>query len=62
MASRLRQSADAFAPAGHMVPSRVERLTTERWFLSTMALNDAMQHVSEAAHVLRLIAPEMRWG
>jgi len=45
-----------------MVPSRVERLTTERWFLSTMALNDAMQHVSEAAHVLRLIAPEMRWG
>jgi len=60
--SRLAQAPEAFAPGGDIVRSMVERLTTGRWFLTVMALYDVALHVSEASHVLRLIAPERRWA
>jgi len=60
--SRLAQAPEAFTPGGDIVRSMVERLTTGRWFLTVMALYDVALHVSEASHVLRLIAPERRWA
>ncbi len=58
--SRLALAPDALGPGSDFVRRLVEGQTTNRWFLNVMALSDVCLHVSEAAHVFQMIAPE-RW-
>jgi hypothetical protein len=56
--ARLALAPDALGPGSELAREIVERQTTKRWFLTTMALNDVRLHMAEAQHVLRLLQPE----
>lgn len=60
--ARLKACPESFTPAGSVVRAVVEQMGSGRWFIDAMALSDVMMHVSEAQHVFRQLAPELRWG
>jgi hypothetical protein len=56
--ARLALTPEALGPDSELVRAVIERQTTKRWFLTTMALNDVRLHMTEAQHVLHLLTPE----
>jgi hypothetical protein len=53
--ARLASAPDALGPGSDLLRAVIERQTTKRWFLTTMALNDVRLHWTEAEHVLHLL-------
>jgi hypothetical protein len=56
--ARLALAPDALRPGSELIRAVIERQTTKRWFLTTMALNDVRLHWTEAQHVLQLLNPD----
>jgi hypothetical protein len=56
--ARLALRPDALGPGSELLRAVIERQTTKRWFLTTMALNDVRLHWTEAEHVLHLLNPD----
>jgi hypothetical protein len=55
--ARLALAPEALGPGSELVRSIIERQTTHRWFLTTMALNDVRLHMTEAQHVVHFAGP-----